>query len=107
MARKMCSDECGRPAANNVADNGLCHPCNDYAEWENTHSDDGHGTEFEGSNDTDGCPVCHPELDPRNAPVRAGHMNTIAKTRRSHAGCAHVVTPKARAACRKAGGPKS
>jgi hypothetical protein len=41
----------------------LCIPCFAEAGWENEHSDDGHGTEHEGSNSTDYCWICHPELN--------------------------------------------
>lgn len=59
---------------------GLCRPCLDYAEAENTHSDYAHaqiaegkteGLRFEGDGLAQeieamkSCPVCHPELDPR------------------------------------------
>jgi hypothetical protein len=36
------------------------------------------------------------------APCHSGSGNTVPKTRGSHATCTHPVTPKARAACRKA-----
>lgn len=89
-----------------AADSHLCTPCFDYAGWENTHSDSGHD-DPEGSdttylaNEMEICPVCNPELDPRNVKIRTGHTNTVAKTRTSHTGHSHDVTPKARAACRK------
>ncbi len=108
--KRMCGD-CGiRPInRNNAADNDLCGPCNDYAEWENTHSDWAHefATDGEDGIFLDNCPVCHPELDPRTAAVRTGHTNTVAKSHRSHAGCNHPRTPRDRAICRKAGGPKA
>lgn len=52
----------------------LCLPCLAEAGWENTHSDDGHGTDTEGSNDTAYCWICHPELNENSADykVRAG-----------------------------------
>ena len=72
-ARKgMCTESCGRKAK----ENGLCEPCSEYGEWENTHSDDAHD-QYADSTDEQvesmkNCPVCHPELDPRNAKVRTG-----------------------------------
>jgi hypothetical protein len=94
-------EDCGRKVNNSIHPT-LCQACYDYAGWENTHSDDAHGTDnFTGvPTDTDICPVCHPELAP-TAP-KAGHTNTATKTHTSHAGCAHAATPKDRAACRKA-----
>lgn len=82
---------------------GLCDVCLEYADHENTHTDDDHdnGNEVAGYPMAD-CMVCHPELDNRYYPRNTGHTNTIAKTRGSHAGCSHETTPKARAACRKA-----
>lgn len=63
-----CSDGCGRPITKKVIGPELCTECLEYAEWENAHSDEGHGQE---NGNADGaipndCPVCHPELDPRN-----------------------------------------
>lgn len=100
MARNLCTDCNTRrvstePSARSL---GMCTPCSDFGGWENTHSDEGHG-----ANNLDAaCPVCHPELDPRNKGTRKGHTNTVAKTRTSHAACKHMATPKDRAACRKA-----
>lgn len=102
--RRTCQD-CGIRPVGTDAPRGvqLCDPCNEYAEWENEHSDNGHGTGADDNQPHD-CPVCFPELDPRtDAPApRTGHHNTVAKTRTSHAGHDHPATPKARAACRKA-----
>lgn len=98
MARK-CTD-CGiRPQDTTVVGPELCTVCLEYAEMENVHQDHGddHGTS---GYPTDDCPVCHSELDTRYT-KRTGHTNTAPKTRGSHAGCDHVATPKARAACRK------
>jgi hypothetical protein len=100
MARKTCWDCKTRPVSNNARAD-LCDVCLEYADHENTHTDDDH----EGGNETPGylmkdCMVCHPELDNRNPKI--GHTNTVAKSRTSHAGCDHPLTPKARAACRKA-----
>jgi hypothetical protein len=63
--RGVCT-ECG--AKEDFRASGLCKPCREYGEWENTHSDEAHGerTEQNGA-DTADCPVCHPELDPRKA----------------------------------------
>jgi hypothetical protein len=63
--RGFCT-ECGRKE--DFQASGLCTACREYAEWENSHSDEGH------EDDTvlaDGCAVCHPELDPRK-PRREG-----------------------------------
>jgi hypothetical protein len=110
MAAKMCNMNCGRRAYTgtgagvDTAARGseLCNLCYTEGGWENEHQDYGHET-----NDVDGCWMCHPELNLATRPVRTGHTNTVAKTHRSHAACDHPVTPKARAACRKAGGPKA
>lgn len=108
MARTMCSD-CGtRPVSTHQrgAGGSLCQVCEDYAGWENEHNDNDHDNltadddEFEF---TTNCPVCHPELD--NRVKQTGHTNTAARTWTSHTGCNHPRNPKARAACRKAGGP--
>lgn len=53
----ICGD-CGRKASKHHST--LCDACLEYAEAENTHSDQGHEISAE-----DGCPVCHSELDPR------------------------------------------
>jgi len=119
MARKLCID-CGeRPQVS--GDIELCNRCSTYAEWENEHSDHAHdridtltvqNTIFAKQSEVDayvtetkdrmqGCPVCHPNLDPRT-PKRTGHTNTVAKSRTSHAGCKHARTPRDRAECRKA-----
>jgi hypothetical protein len=113
MARKMCTDCNTRRATPESPEGRLCAPCLHYAGWENEHSDYGHdedATETGTSDDAHGkrvddCPVCHPELDPRNAPARTGHRNTAPHSWNSHAACEHFRTPAARAACRKAGGP--
>jgi hypothetical protein len=101
MAAKICWDCKTRPVSKNARAD-LCDVCLEYADHENTHNDDDH----EGGNEVDGylmkdCMVCHPELDNRYYTRNPGHTNTAAKTRGSHAGCAHETTPKARAACRK------
>jgi len=64
-----------------------CDPCMTFAEMENVHSDDGHGTDAEGSNDTDGCWICHPELDrsaedyaERAGTSRAGMRMTVRRS---------------------------
>lgn len=123
MARKLCID-CGvRGAKPDTPEGQMCHPCYDYAGMENEHDDDDHEGVLDGSvtwgmtthktrkefnawmadrrEETKTCPVCHPELDPRNRPVRKGHTNTVAHTRTSHADHYHPRTPEARAACRK------
>jgi hypothetical protein len=99
MAKK-CTD-CGfRPQDTTVIGPQLCTVCLEYADMENVHQD--HGDDHGDSGySTEDCPVCHPELD-RRYTKRTGHTNTVAKSRTSHAGCDHAVTPKARAACRKA-----
>lgn len=102
MNAKICWDCKIRPISK-TARADLCDICLEYADHENTHTDDDH----EGGNEAVGylikdCMVCHPELDNRYGTPKTGHTNTVAKTRGSHAGCTHPVTPKARAACRKA-----
>jgi hypothetical protein len=76
----------------------VCNKCYDFWGWENCHEDGNHDNLPEDAEEREGCLVClnaKPQL-------RTGHTNTVAKTRRSHAACDHEVTPKARAACRKA-----
>ena len=125
--RTMCSD-CGtRPVSAQQRGNGgsLCQICEDYAGWENTHSDYGHDAilaEVEDKSgdpatylsDTDlveyqdtmpNCPVC--QNDNSHLVKRTGHTNTATRSHNSHAGCKHQRTPKDRAACRKAGGPQA
>jgi hypothetical protein len=56
--RGTCT-ECGRKE--DFRASGLCKPCREYAEWENTHADENHADQQV----VEDCPVCHPELDPR------------------------------------------
>jgi hypothetical protein len=74
---RKCAD-CGvRPIDRNTQgrDSSMCTECFDYAGWENQHSDEAHENmlaelEWDALAElTSGCPVCHPELDPRNQPV--------------------------------------
>lgn len=105
MARKMCTD-CGTRVVGTgpishedreyAKQQGMCGPCADEGQMDIAHNN-GHEDIT-----TDECWYCHPELDARNTEIKHGHTNTVAKTRGSHAGCDHMVTPKARAACRKA-----
>jgi hypothetical protein len=117
MARKLCTvceirtqytGAAGGETAPRLSD--MCNPC--YAEggWENTHSDGGHDQILAGTHTTDDaytisdmefCWICHPELNLAKVAPKAGHTNTAAKTRGSHAGHTHQVTPGARAMCRK------
>lgn len=117
MTKKLC-DICGiRNAVSTSVNNGtdgMCVPCYDEAGWENTHSDGAHDDIAAGTYENvdeavymESCWICHPELNKAKAPAKVGHTNTIAKSYHSHATCKHPVTPKARAACRKAGGPKA
>ncbi len=98
-----CTDGCGRPITKDVIGPELCAECLLYAEWENAHGDRAHesikeivehaGDEQLSESDKQelssmaGCPVCHPELDPRNvAPKsrsRAG-MVIVAKGTEVH-----------------------
>ena len=73
----------------------LCDECYDYEGWENTHSDNDHA-----ANPDDNCPVCHPEWDTRNTPVKS--TSTRNTTWTSHAHCIHPKTPAGRAKCRAA-----
>lgn len=100
MAIKLCLD-CGmrKPMSGDLE---LCEKCETYAGWENTHSDNGHEGNEDGTAEfTTNCPVCHPELDDRPTTRRTGHTNTVAKTRTSHAGHHHARDPQDRAICRK------
>lgn len=64
--RGYCTD-CGRKE--DFRASGLCTECREYAEWENTHSDEGHANQEFPVRDalTESCQVCHPELDGRKA----------------------------------------
>lgn len=112
MARNLCTDCNTRRVSTDPSLRALllCGPCADYSGWENTHSDEGHESRNTVAWDQvvgDDCPVCHPELDPRNTTTRKGHTNTVARTRTSHAACDHAATPRDRAACRKARTPNA
>lgn len=64
--RGFCT-ECGRKE--DFRGSGLCEADRTYGEWENNHSDEGHGQEggnADGATPND-CWVCHPELDERKA----------------------------------------
>jgi hypothetical protein len=108
MAAKLCTD-CGtRRQSTEVIGPELCDVCLRYWEDVNTHSDYGHDAdsdvvsdEYDATNArVNGCPVCYPQLDHRYT-KKAGHTNTVAKTRTSHQGHDHPHTPAARAMCRK------
>lgn len=126
MTAKLCI-VCNtrRPSRNNGRDFAdMCGACYQESGWENTHSDGNHdgiqavienkGIDGLSPADAselphmDGCWICHPELNLATRPAKTGHTNTATKgVHRSHAACAHPRTPKDRAACRKAGGPKN
>jgi hypothetical protein len=62
-----CTD-CGRPE--DFSGSNLCTDCREYAEDENTHSDNGHDVDANGQATgeySESCRVCHPELDTRKA----------------------------------------
>lgn len=73
---------------------GYCNPCSTRFDHDNDHDNDHNRAPEE-------CWVCTPAIDLSAAPAVKGHINTVAKTRTSHAACDHDVTPAARAACRK------
>lgn len=105
--RGKCIDCRVRPITKNIIGPELCDPCLEYAEWENTHSDYGHDAEGPATDDlyeagmrAQGCWICYPELDARNAPVKQGHTNTRAHSHNSHADHGHALTPNARRVCR-------
>lgn len=55
----------------------MCNPCYIEAGWENTHSDNGHDVDADGNPTgeyTEGCWICHPELNLAAKPAseRAG-----------------------------------
>lgn len=79
--------------------NDVCVDCYEYWGWENTHSDESHGP----GNIDPACMVCHKDAV---APTRPATPTGRKQIQRSHAACKHAKTPKDRAACRKAGGPK-
>lgn len=125
MSRKICIDCRQRPVSETALGLSLCDPCGEYAEWENTHSDGCHEvyqTEDQiqqnrqdfGDTHVDvkldemiACPVCHPELDPRNTelyvptprPAQRGNQNAAGK-QESHKLCGHPLTKSARQKCR-------
>lgn len=119
MARKLCTICNTRTVGSGPGHDaqqaqvmGYCNTCMTEADWENTHSDYGHDIDGPDSDDdyavnvrARGCWICHPELIPGAHVPKAGHKNTAAGSWNSHAACTHQATPKARAACRKAGGP--
>lgn len=106
MARKLCTICNTRTQYTGPGDDPAprlsesCNPCYTEGGWENTHSDENHEG---GQGDTDGCWICHPELNlaQKVTTRRTGHTNTVAKTRNSHAGHGHLHTPADRATCRK------
>jgi hypothetical protein len=127
MSRKLCEICSTRPVhAQTLADTGrrFCWECNTEAEWENTHSDDGHdeliakvaehggetpsrfldtGEQYVWKYMTE-CWMCHPELNEAHAEYVApkkGHTNGVAKTYSSHKACTHPSTPKHRELCRR------
>lgn len=122
MARKVCID-CGlRPQVSGNIE--LCTGCDEYAGWENTHSDSGHydidtysleNTTFSRQVEVDNyiadtkiemesCPVCHPELDtrPTTKTTREGHHSPRRQQLNHRTQCTHPQTPAARRECRKA-----
>jgi hypothetical protein len=90
--RGFCT-ECGRKE--DFRASGLCEPCREYGEWENTHSDNAHESVIQANSpvtrdeaaEIAACPVCHPELDTRKAKAtgrsRAG-MVIVAKGSEIH-----------------------
>lgn len=81
---------------------GMCIKCYDYAGWENTHQDEGHGAE--GSLPDPNCPVCMAQAPT----LRTGHTNGGAKgVHINHTPCyakgLHDKTREGRQACRDAG----
>jgi hypothetical protein len=116
MARMTCTI-CGNrnaktgtgPGVDTSPYGDMCNLCYTEGGFENMHSDEGHDLPMVDTSDN-GCWICHPDLNlaATGAPSKVGHTNTATKgPHRSHAACAHPRTPKDRAACRKAGGPKA
>lgn len=125
MAATKCTD-CGR-RVHTTSGIQMCEPCEEYAGWENTHSDGAHDKinegktamrywNFKNREDRDAyladerktmehCPVCHPELDPRK-PVKGGNTTGHHSPRRTQLNhrtqCTHAQTPAARRVCREA-----
>lgn len=111
MTRNKLCASCNTRAASSSTPEGLfCEPCDEYAGWENQHSDRDHDSlselpvldlephQLEELGYMKTCLVCHPELI---APVRKGHTNTAAKSYTSHADCGHPRTAKSREICRR------
>lgn len=85
--------------------NDVCVDCYDYWSWENTHSDESHTAD----NVDPACMVCMKEFPvaPLTTATPKGKVTTMNTNRNwnSHSACTHAKNPKARAACRAAGGP--
>ena len=105
----MCTDCKRRPQDMTTVGPELCEVCLEYADHEIMHMDheDPHAPDVAWTT-ADRCMICTPELDiryadvtkpepkPATAHVSTGRQNT------SHINHGHPLTPKARAACRKA-----
>lgn len=108
--RGSCTDCQLRPIDNSVSGPRLCTVCLRFADIEVMHFDcpDEEAHEYFGFKDATKCPYCTPALDPRYT-IKTRKVNgPVAQTaHRSHRGCNHACTPADRAACRKAGGPKT
>lgn len=87
-------------------DSTYCTACYEYAGWENTHTDEDHDPRDADAHTL--CPVCRPELDPRNGgsintpvsrPAQRGNKNAAGK-QESHKHCGHPLTKSARQRCR-------
>jgi hypothetical protein len=97
---KLCIDcKIAITSRNRSDSNDLCIKCQDYAMWENTHSDEGHDAD----NIDSQCWVCQKDFADE-IDDEVDHDIAIVTGRRnmSHAACTHPRTSKGRAACRKA-----
>lgn len=85
----------------------MCNYCYEEGSWENSHNDEGHDEPTIATPElTDGCWICHPELNLAQKPVHKGqHGPQGSFTRRpqlNHKGHNHPQTPAARRACKTA-----
>jgi hypothetical protein len=104
----MCTDCKRRPQDMTTVGPELCEVCLEYADHEIMHMDhdDPHTPDVAWTT-ADKCMICTPELDTRYADVNHGDAakataRTYVRQNTSHINHGHALTPKARAACRKA-----
>lgn len=84
----------------------MCNYCYEEGSWENSHNDEGHDEPTIATPElTDGCWICHPELNLAQKPKGKSTGPKTQGTRRpqlNHKGHSHPQTPAARRACKAA-----